>query len=132
MNRLAESREPRCRKNETRPRTILSPYFEAFLDEALGDEDAARAVYDEACAAAAGNPLVWEGAVNFERHRKGRPVAERLRRVREIVGRCCRDDAGVTREGRGDVSSGGGGGCVHSEQSLGGGRSGRRGGESLG
>lgn len=87
------------------------------MDEALGDEDAARAVYDEACVAAAANPLVWEGAVNFERHRTARPVAERLRRVREVVGRCCGDDpgGGVTRGGRGDAGDDAAGGDAAGE-----------------
>ena len=54
--------------------------YAAFLDEALGEEESARAVYDEAIAAAPGNPLVWEGAVHFERHRAGSPGGERLRK----------------------------------------------------
>jgi hypothetical protein len=53
---------------------VVDPCGAAFLDEALGDEEAARSVYQEACRAAAGNPLVWEGAVNFERQRTRRPL----------------------------------------------------------
>jgi len=56
--------------------------YAAFLDEALGEEESARAVYDEAIAAAPGNPLVWEGAVHFERHRAGAAGGQRLRQGR--------------------------------------------------
>lgn len=84
---------------------VLVNQYVAFLDEALGDEDAARAVYDVACKEAAGNALVWEGAVNFERHRTGRPVDERLRRVRALVGRAC-GKADVDGDGSGSAEDG--------------------------